>query len=80
MGVTAINFTDPPRRSSSPSPTRRRWSPVTRIAGGDWSTYWHNGKLYEADIRRGLLIWDLNDERENRGQDTGRLLTTRRPR
>ncbi len=26
--------------------------------GGDWSTYWYNGLVYESDITRGLLIWD----------------------
>jgi hypothetical protein len=25
--------------------------------GGDWSTYWYNGFLYESDIRRGLMVW-----------------------
>ena len=58
-------------RSGRPDAVRVRRSgaagPATRT-GGDWSTYWHNGKLYEADIRRGLLIWDLNDERENRAR------------
>jgi hypothetical protein len=30
-------------------------------AGGDWSTYWYNGHIYESDIRRGLLVWGLSD-------------------
>ncbi|MDA0179494.1 hypothetical protein OJ997_04235 [Solirubrobacter phytolaccae] len=29
--------------------------------GGDWSTYWYNGKIYEADIYRGLMVWDLDN-------------------
>jgi hypothetical protein len=66
MGITAIDFTDPANPSqfafADPAPL------VPTRTGGDWSTYWHNGKLYEADIRRGLLIWDLNDERENRAR------------
>ena len=66
MGITAIDFTDPaapPQFAfADPAPL------VPTRTGGDWSTYWHNGKLYEADIRRGLLIWDLNDERENRAR------------
>ena len=30
--------------------------------GGDWSTYWYNGRIYESDITRGLLIWNLSDK------------------
>jgi hypothetical protein len=66
MGITAIDFTDPANPSqfafADPAPL------VPTRTGGDWATYWHNGKLYEADIRRGLLIWDLDDERENRAR------------
>jgi hypothetical protein len=29
--------------------------------GGDWSTYWYNGFIYELDITRGLLVWNLSD-------------------
>jgi hypothetical protein len=29
--------------------------------GGDWSTYWYNGLIYESDITRGLLIWNVSD-------------------
>jgi hypothetical protein len=31
--------------------------------GGDWSTYWYNGRIYESDITRGLLVWQLRDKR-----------------
>jgi hypothetical protein len=30
------------------------------ILGGDWSTYWYNGLIYESDITRGLLVWNLS--------------------
>ena len=30
------------------------------ILGGDWSTYWHNGTIYESDIKRGVTTWRLN--------------------
>ncbi len=29
--------------------------------GGDWSTYWYNGKIYESDIYRGMMVWDLDN-------------------
>ena len=35
--------------------------PVGIELGGDWSTYWYNGRIYESDILRGLLIWKLSD-------------------
>ncbi len=31
--------------------------------GGDWSSYFYNGVIYQADITRGLYTWDL-DERD----------------
>jgi hypothetical protein len=65
-GVAVIDFTDPanPQQFAFADP-----APLTPTrTGGDWSTYWHNGKLYEADIRRGLIIWDLDDEREDRAK------------
>jgi hypothetical protein len=65
MGISVIDFTDPaaPQEIAYADPT-----PLAQnlVAGGDWSTYWHNGKLYESDIRRGLLIWDMDDERIDR--------------
>jgi hypothetical protein len=66
MGITAIDFTDPtsPQQFAFADPAPL----VPTRTGGDWSTYWHNGKLYEADIRRGLIIWDLDDEREDRAK------------
>jgi LVIVD repeat len=67
MGISVIDFTDPtaPQEIGYADPTPLAPNLVT---GGDWSTYWHNGKLYEADIRRGLLIWDTNDERIDRAK------------
>ena len=37
--------------------------PVGIELGGDWSTYWYNGRIYESDITRGLIIWRLDDDR-----------------
>ena len=35
--------------------------PVGIELGGDWSSYWYDGRIYESDIRRGLIIWKLSD-------------------
>src|SRR6478609_3137900 len=51
-----IAYADPaPLQNPSPEP------PSTGIIlGGDWSTYWHNGYIYESDIKRGVITWQLN--------------------
>ena len=49
-----IAYADPPPLID-PNP------PVGIELGGDWSTYWYNGRLYESDITRGLVIWRLDD-------------------
>ena len=51
-----IAFADPPPLID-PNP------PVGIELGGDWSTYWYNGRIYESDITRGLVIWNINDAR-----------------
>ena len=61
-----FEFTNPAAPRRSPTPTRRRsrtrpGPPATGIIlGGDWSTYWHNGYIYESDIKRGVITWQLN--------------------
>ncbi|MDA0162115.1 hypothetical protein OM076_17715 [Solirubrobacter ginsenosidimutans] len=66
-GISVFDFTNPaapreiayadpaPLQNPSPEP------PSTGIIlGGDWSTYWHNGYIYESDIKRGVITWQLN--------------------
>ncbi|HZK52532.1 MAG TPA: hypothetical protein VFD47_13330, partial [Actinomycetota bacterium] len=35
---------------------------VPTTTGGDWSTYWYDGTIYESDITRGLTTWRLSDK------------------
>jgi hypothetical protein len=60
-GVFVLDFTDPSDAHvvafADPAPL----SEEQLIFGGDWSTYWYNGFIYESDIRRGLTIWKLAD-------------------
>ena len=60
-GISVVEFTDPaaPREIAFADPAPLSGSGVT--VGGDWSTYWYNGHIYQSDIRRGLLIWKLSD-------------------
>jgi hypothetical protein len=56
-GISVVDFSKPSRAKeiayADPAPL------VPTQLGGDWSTYWYNGDIYESDITRGLLIWDL---------------------
>jgi len=64
-GISVIDFTDPEHAKeiayADPDPLIDPNPPVGIELGGDWSTYWYNGKIYESDITRGLLIWQLSD-------------------
>ena len=68
-GISVVDFTKPSREYefayADPDPlpccTTAFGLPLT--LGGDWSAYWYNGRIYESDITRGLIIWDLHDRR-----------------
>jgi hypothetical protein len=67
-GTALVDFTDPanvyevawmdPDPLDPPSDT----SPGgrTNFRGGDWSSYWYNGAIYESDTRRGLYVWKVS--------------------
>jgi hypothetical protein len=64
-GISVIDFTDPANAKeiayADPAPLVDPNPPVGIELGGDWSTYWYNGRIYESDITRGLIIWNLSD-------------------
>ena len=64
-GISVVDFTDPANASevayADPAPLVDPNPPVGIELGGDWSTYWYNGQIYESDITRGLLDWNLSD-------------------
>jgi hypothetical protein len=72
MGITVIDFTDPANVSQVAYADPERLSTTGIVLGGDWSTYWYNGKIYESDIRRGLVVWDLDDRRTAGAKTVGR--------
>ncbi len=60
-GISVVDFSDVenPQEIAYADPP-----PVVPEADyGDWSTYWYNGRIYESDIQRGLIIWRLDDPR-----------------
>jgi hypothetical protein len=65
MGISVVDFTDPANAKeiafADPAPLVHPTNPSGIVLGGDWSTYWYDGRIYESDIRRGLIIWNLSD-------------------
>jgi hypothetical protein len=62
-GISVVEFTDPANPKEIAFADPAPLSESSLVVGGDWSTYWYNGLIYQSDIRRGLLIWNLADHR-----------------
>jgi hypothetical protein len=65
-GISVFDFTNPANTKeiayADPAPLVNPNDPAALELGGDWSTYWYNGFIYESDITRGLIIWKLSDK------------------
>jgi hypothetical protein len=61
MGIAVVDFTDPANAREIAYADPAPLSEEELISGGDWSSYWYNGHIYESDMRRGLIIWKLLD-------------------
>jgi hypothetical protein len=61
MGIAVVDFTDPANAREIAFADPAPLAEDTLITGGDWSTYWYDGAIYESDIRRGLIVWRLSD-------------------
>jgi hypothetical protein len=70
-GVSVVDFTDPANATEIAYADPAPLSP-TRL-GGDWSSYWYDGVIYESDISRGLLMWHLEDPAVAGAQTLGHL-------
>jgi hypothetical protein len=60
-GISVVDFTDPANATEIAYADPPAFP--DGFAGGDWSTYWYNGHIYESDLVRGLLTWRLDDRR-----------------
>jgi hypothetical protein len=58
-GISVVDFTNPANAVEIAYADPAPLSPTQ--LGGDWSTYWYNGHIYESDITRGLIVWKLSD-------------------
>ena len=60
-GISVLDFTDPANAEEIAFADPAPLSATTLIGGGDWSSYWYDGLIYEGDMKRGLIIWNLSD-------------------
>jgi LVIVD repeat-containing protein len=58
-GIGVLDFTNRSRPKEIAFADPAPLNPNAFSIGGDWSTYWYNGRIYESDITRGLMVWDL---------------------
>jgi hypothetical protein len=76
-GISVIDFSDPEDPEeiafADPAPLVDPNPPVGIEGGGDWSSYWYDGEIYEGDMTRGLLIWELRDRAVRGDIRLGRL-------
>jgi hypothetical protein len=76
-GISVVDFSDPADAEeiafADPAPLVNPNNPAAIELGGDWSTYWYDGEIYESDILRGLIIWKLNDRRVRNAIKLGHL-------
>jgi hypothetical protein len=76
-GISVVEFTDPANATevayADPAPLVNPTNPNAIVLGGDWSTYWYDGLIYESDIRRGLIVWNLADNVVSGAKKLGHL-------
>jgi hypothetical protein len=76
-GISVLDFTDPANVTeiafADPAPLVDPDPPVGIEGGGDWSTYWYDGRIYESDMTRGLTIWNLADKAVAKAKKLGHL-------
>jgi hypothetical protein len=72
-GISVVDFTDPANAKEIAFADPAPLSETSLILGGDWSTYWYNGMIYESDITRGFTTWNLSDKAVAGAQRLGHL-------
>ncbi len=72
-GISVVDFTDPANAREIAYADPAPLSTTQLILGGDWSDYWYNGRIYESDITRGLLVWRLSDMAVAKAMKLGHL-------
>jgi LVIVD repeat-containing protein len=72
-GISVVDFSDPANAReiayADPVPLVNPDVPASLELGGDWSTYWYNGFIYESDITRGLIVWAVDKKKAEADQE-----------
>ena len=59
-GIGVLDFTDVENPKEVAYADPEPLSATALQLGGDWSSYWYDGRIYESDITRGLMVWNLS--------------------
>ena len=65
MGISVFDFTNTAAVQQIGYADPAEYTPGatnTQPTAGNWSTHFYNGRIYESDIRRGVLIWNLDHD------------------
>ena len=60
-GISIVDFTDPANPFEIGFFDRGPLSPTELYTGGFWSSYWYNGRIYAAEITRGIDVFSLTE-------------------
>ncbi|HEX5730808.1 hypothetical protein [Microbacterium sp.] len=66
--VREIGFADPAPLSETTTA-----SGAVAVLGGDWSSHWYNGFIYQSDISRGVASWRFNGGESFKAEKLDRL-------
>jgi hypothetical protein len=58
-GLSLFDFTDPTAAKEIAFFDRGPISATDLVTGGYWSVYWYNGRIYGAEIERGIDVFEL---------------------
>jgi hypothetical protein len=61
-GTSVIDFTDPKAPKEVAFFDRGPIDPATLVAGGHWSSYWYNGRIYGNEIHRGFDVLEYTGD------------------
>jgi hypothetical protein len=68
-GVSLMDFTDPENPFEIAYFDRGPIFPDRMVTGGYWSVYWYNGRLYGAEIERGIDVFRLTPSEHLSGSE-----------
>ncbi len=58
-GIGVLDFTDRNNPKEIGYADPKPLNPDALVIGGDWSSHYYNGHIWQSDITRGLLSWDF---------------------